>query len=616
MLLMKRSSVPSTGGLLQVTPRRSSMAQRSRNTNDPADSPWLLGRGRDLALIVATPLLILPAMMLARSRWADASIVLFIAAFGQLGHNLPGMMRAYGDRALFERYKTRFIVAPIVLVAVCVLAVVYHLHGLILVTAVWAIWHALMQTHGFARIYDAKAKSFDAPTRWLDFAMTFTWFGGAIILCDQPMTLLLTHFYNSGGPTIPAGALSVVRTVWVVAMSGATVLFLANALRCWWREGRFSGVKHLLLAISIAFYWYAYSGVQNILVGAAMFDLFHDIQYLTIVWVFNRKRAESDAGAGAFTRFVFGRSGALIGVYLGLIMAFGSLRYVEEYLTAGVLRDLLTGVIATMGLLHYYYDGFIWKVRDGQVRKTLGLRGMSATRQLLSPTWIQHGAKWGLFAFPLVALAAFQIHGRPASGDRSAALATTLPNDEAIRFDYGRLLEDSGEYAEATRHYDAVLRRNASHPEANLRMGLVARRLGKFGISERYLAKAVSLRPTDTAWRVHYSRTLAGNNKLAAAERELHRVLELDPDSKSARINLGIVLAMAGRPAAAEEHLRKALSHDPRNANIHFNLGNVLLEQHRRSEAAKHFQRALEVNPLFVKAARQLQRLRETGPTS
>lgn len=131
-----------------------------------------------------------------------------------------------------------------------------------------------MQTHGFVRIYDAKAKSFDAATRWTDFAVTLTWFGGAIILSDRPTGLLLTHFYNSGGPAIPAWCLAAVRSVWMVAMGTATILFLGNTAQRWFREGQFNPIKHLLLATSIGFYWYAYSGAKNILVGARCLKCF------------------------------------------------------------------------------------------------------------------------------------------------------------------------------------------------------------------------------------------------------------------------------------------------------------------------------------------------------
>ncbi|PYL78867.1 MAG: hypothetical protein DMF27_02665, partial [Verrucomicrobia bacterium] len=62
---------------------------------------WILNSWRDLILYVGTPLLILPVFALAQSRWSAQDIYLFVAAFGAMGHHLPGMIRAYGDRALF-----------------------------------------------------------------------------------------------------------------------------------------------------------------------------------------------------------------------------------------------------------------------------------------------------------------------------------------------------------------------------------------------------------------------------------------------------------------------------------------------------------------------------------
>ena len=36
-----------------------------------------------------------------------------------------------------------------------------------------------------------------------------------------------------------------------------------------------------------------------------LFEIFHDVQYLAIVWLFNRKRVDTDPQVGGFTRFVF-----------------------------------------------------------------------------------------------------------------------------------------------------------------------------------------------------------------------------------------------------------------------------------------------------------------------
>src|SRR5438105_9841249 len=74
---------------------------------------WILDSWRDLILYVCTPMLIVPIFVLAQTRWSAENIYLFVAAFGAMGHHLPGMIRAYGDRALFQRFKWRFIFAPI-----------------------------------------------------------------------------------------------------------------------------------------------------------------------------------------------------------------------------------------------------------------------------------------------------------------------------------------------------------------------------------------------------------------------------------------------------------------------------------------------------------------------
>lgn len=69
----------------------------------------------------------------AQARWSGQDIFLFVGAFGPMGHHLPGMIRAYGDRALFQRFRTRFIVAPLALLAVCVWSSLHNIEAIQLV---------------------------------------------------------------------------------------------------------------------------------------------------------------------------------------------------------------------------------------------------------------------------------------------------------------------------------------------------------------------------------------------------------------------------------------------------------------------------------------------------
>src|SRR5205814_9897370 len=129
-------------------------------TAAPRRTLWILGSWRDLILYVGTPLFLVPMFVLAQARWSAQDIYVFVAAFGAMGHHLPGMIRAYGDRALFERFKWRFILAPIFLLGVCVAFTWWDLIGIVLVVFFWGVWHVLMQSYGFCRIYVSLVGSF------------------------------------------------------------------------------------------------------------------------------------------------------------------------------------------------------------------------------------------------------------------------------------------------------------------------------------------------------------------------------------------------------------------------------------------------------------------------
>src|SRR5216684_4396608 len=116
----------------------------------PKRNLWILNSWRDLILYVGTPLLLVPMFALAQARWSAQDIYVFVAAFGAMGHHLPGMM----------------------------------------------------QTYGFCRIYDAKMGSFAALTRRLDFASCAIWFAAAVLLSSKRMTDTLEIYYASGAPYI------------------------------------------------------------------------------------------------------------------------------------------------------------------------------------------------------------------------------------------------------------------------------------------------------------------------------------------------------------------------------------------------------------------------------
>src|SRR2546423_951619 len=393
-------------------------------------SLWILDSWRDLVLYVCTPLLIVPIFLLAQARWSAQDIYLFVAAFGAMGHHLPGMIRAYGDRALFQRFKWRFIFAPIFLVVVCAAFSIWDLKGIVLVAFVWGVWHGMMQTYGFCRIYDAKVGSFAQLTRRLDFALCGIWFVTAVLLSPQRMTDTLETYYSAGGPFIPPAVLRAGQQGLLALALLISALFLANFIWMWSSGKLSSPVKLVLLVTSISFWWYFNNIVASVLVGVALFEVFHDVQYLSLVWIYNRKRVESDSSIGGFMRFVFRRSGALVGVYIGLVLAYGGLSLSKSYVGIDAVKNILTGVVTASALLHFYYDGFIWKVREKSTRQSLGIAGGTTDVSLggFLPGWALHGIKWAVaFVIPLGALWLGQVRGSASEVTQMGWVVADLP---------------------------------------------------------------------------------------------------------------------------------------------------------------------------------------------
>src|SRR5881296_2514232 len=610
----------------------------------PKKTLWILNSWRDLILYVGTPLFLVPMFLLAQARWSAQDIYVFVGAFGAVGHHLPGMIRAYGDRALFRRFRWRFIFAPIFLLSVCLAFYWWDLKGIILIVFFWGVWHGMMQTYGFCRIYDAKRGSFAALTRRLDFATCATWFAAAVLLSPQRMADTLEIYYASGGPFIPLWLLHNAQQVILAIAITVTVLFLFNFSRMWAEGKRPNPVKLALLATTIAFWWYCNNGVTNVLAGIALFEVYHDVQYLSLVWIYNRNRVEKDSKIGGFMRFVFRRSGSLIGLYVGLVFAYGSLAYFNAHLGIETVKRVLTGVVTASTLLHFYYDGFIWKVRERSTRQSLGLTGGTADVSLggFLPSWTLHGLKWAaVFVLPLGALWFWQTHLNVPEVQRRAWLVADVPIGAKQHFDYGQALQKEGKWAQAEEQYKIALGFKSSDAKSHMNLATVVMAQAKYDAAVRHMEEALRLHPNggelhlsyasllqrlgrgdeagphyEAAARLmpnspeaHYNQAvfLASTGKENDALSELRRVVQLKPDHADAQLQLADALFAKSDLEEAKAHYLAALRADPKLTVAYNSLGKLFLSEGQISQAIVQFSEALRLNPEYKEAEENLQ---------
>ena len=609
---------------------------------------WILDSWRDLILYVGTPLLLVPVFALAQARWSPQDIYLFVAAFGAMGHHLPGMIRAYGDRALFERFKWRFIFAPLFLLAVCTAFFWWDLKGILLVVFFWGVWHGLMQTYGFCRIYDAKTGTFDALTRRLDFAMCVIWFATAVALSPYRLSDTLDTYYMCGGPFIPPSMVQLGQGLILLLAVAVSGLFVAHFCRLWIIGKRPNPVKVALLVTSIAFWWYCNNLVANILVGIALFEVFHDVQYLSLVWIYNRNRVEKDSNIAGFMRFVFRRSGSLVGLYVGLVLAYGSVSYINAHIGMDTVKRILTGVVTASTLLHFYYDGFIWKVRERSTRQSLGLAGGTADVTLggVLPSWAWHGLKWvAVFVLPLGALWFWQIHLAIPEVQRQAWVVADVPIGAKPHFDYGSALQKEGRLEEAVEQYkiglqfnpkdakahtslavaltgqakfdaavphmETALRLEPNNPDFHLVYATLLQRIGHNDEAALHFETAIRLKPDSVEAHYSYAAFLAGLGNNDEYISELRRVLQLRPDYPYAELRLADALFANGNLKEAEGHYLAALRADPKLTVAYNSLGKVYLSQGQISQAMIQFSEALRLNPEYKEAEENLRIAKE-----
>src|SRR6266480_991867 len=608
----------------------------------PRKSLWILDSWRDLILYVGTPLLLVPVFALAQTRWRPQDIYLFVAAFGAMGHHLPGMIRAYGDRALFDRFRWRFVIAPIFLLGTCVTFYWWDSKGIVLIVFMWGVWHGMMQTYGFCRIYDAKTGSFETLTRRLDFAACGIWFATAIVLSPARMTDALEGFYFSGVPFISPTSIRFLQQGLLAAAIAVSIIAIANFVWMWTAGKRQNPVKLALLVTSIAFWWYCNNGVTNILAGIALFEVFHDVQYLSLVWIYNRNRVEKDSSIRGFIRFVFRRSGSLVGLYIGLVFAYGSLAYFNSRLEVEAIKRFLTGVVAASGLLHFYYNGFIWKVRERSTREHLGLAAghVSAASREFLPSWLLHGLKWvAVFVIPLGALWIGQTRSKMPETERDAWIASDLSNSSRAHWKYGFALHKANRLDEAAEQYRIALRLSPNEKEVHYGLGqvLIAQsqlsegrseleqalrsdphngefhseygyaleRLGQKDEAGAEYATATRLAPKSGVVHYDYAMFLFRGGKIDQSITEFQAALKHSPNHPEAHYHLGRAFFVKGDLEGAKVHYLETARLDPK-APVHNGLGVVYMRLGQPSEAIAQFKEALRLRPDDADAAENL----------
>ncbi|QDS98336.1 tetratricopeptide repeat protein [Adhaeretor mobilis] len=651
-----------------AVPSAESAAPEKIGSSSPEEAPrraWIISPAWDLAYLVATPLVIVPAVLLVVRNWVSPEkVALTVISFASLGHHLPGFMRAYGDRELFARFRWRFLLAPPLLF---LLALLFsppawlaqrldlpwgHLHGLELILLVWGTWHGLMQTYGFMRIYDVKLGETKPREARLDHALCLVMFIAGVVFSDSRVFGIATAMWQAGLPVFGPEWLTTVR--WTVGLAGTVVglLYVVN-LFVRWREGRpVNGVK-LLLALSTGwFYWYTGRLSTNLLIGLAMFEIYHAVQYFAIVWIYNRRLFERAGERFGWLGFLFRDRASMLGIYLALIAAYSSIRYftgdASSYIFTSGGNDAyqwLFALFVTSSLLHFYFDGFIWKVSDRRTQQNLVDSQSSASRLELSVPAMKHTAKWAVFAvlacglllserkllsgetgkreaeireglaeltpdLPEVQLLrsrAELLAGNKVEAVRLARAAVRLrPNAANIHLNAAAVLMGSGDLEAARELLEPLVAKNSKEFQPAADLAFVYDRQGNPEKADAMYREAIRRQPSLAEPRQQLVEFLRRHDRPIEALKEMQRVAQLLPKDYQTALALGDVLKATGEFDTAEQEFLRAASLKPNSSEPYYQLGLLHLSQQALPQATLAFEQAIALKPKRFDAQRLL----------
>jgi hypothetical protein len=364
-----------------------------RDRDDRRPSGWLLARALALSLLGAGL-----GVAVAFTAGVPNVPAIAVAAWAMgLSLSLDVLQRRAGE------WRPRF-VAPLLtalaLVASLVLSgalepTLYRVRGVIALVAVvaglWNIWHVYMQKYGILRLYQAKARPLreargasDVPG-WVDRLLLFGWTPLYLFALAAEYRGEVFRLFPMGRPTL--GPLFDVVETLSPALLPASIVLVVVALGLFvFHEHRAHGLRsraRLVMAAGTALLASTFLYVHPLKAYLA-FAFSHALEYMVFVWAYQRRRYREPLPHRPFIeralRFPW-ITYVLSALFLGGLFLYW--KYWGRWIVVEADQPRLLGRRALewvgywtifQSMVHFYFDGFLWKMRLPTVRRAIGAR--------------------------------------------------------------------------------------------------------------------------------------------------------------------------------------------------------------------------------------------------
>jgi hypothetical protein len=355
--------------VIETSPVRAAARAERRS----ASFGWIYGRRLDLLVALCwIPIFLGVHALTSRHGPRDDHLLstLFNGVFlFSLLHQPLTLALVYGDRTRFGERRALFTWSPLVAIPLVGAAVVLNLWVIVPVAAIWNTVHTLQQRYGLCRIYSRKAGYGSAR---LDRAVLYTWLVAALVIVGStPATLrLLARVMLDATNRRAVVALTGIRPYASWLLVPAVVAALVALVAVIRQESRHGGEANaakwiyqgstLLLLASIAF---------DPLAGLVAYVCAHSIEYFVVVY----RTLGSRYGRGDGSTFLGRVAGTRARRIASLTVFVGAFLFLVVKLVDWVPVSTYLIVLYSVGILHFWYDSFIWKLRRPSVAANFGI---------------------------------------------------------------------------------------------------------------------------------------------------------------------------------------------------------------------------------------------------
>jgi hypothetical protein len=338
----------------------------------PAAKPWMVSPAFDLTFFIATSLAVLvPWIAVTRYQVQPVAVLTAVAIASNGPHLVSTWTRIYFDGN--ERWK-RPVVYWVVPIAITIAVTVMtlrggsSLHALRTILFYWAVWHFAQQNWGILRIYQRKAGEAELPIATLE--RVILWLGA---LWPMSIRLDVGPMRVFGSPVAHPEVTPALSNALAAALVVAALAYAAIRIRQIVRGQRIDIMRPLFLGASCLAFYVPFVLIKNGTAAFATAALWHGLQYVAIVWFFNRNRWKAGVDPKARVVSWISQPGRTW-LYAAFLLAVAGVTYGLLVIGSKLALDMETWstfVWTSLTFSHYWVDGFIWKLRKPELRANL-----------------------------------------------------------------------------------------------------------------------------------------------------------------------------------------------------------------------------------------------------